>query len=70
MRNKKVRFVQLAILREPSKKPGAPRSRLIGVDTCGRAWERFSDMPPGEWGLIEAPDEPERQRKERSTKRD
>lgn len=55
---KRVRFVHLAVAEVPRKKGLPPVSHIVGVDTRKRVWERYSDMPSGVWGEIEAPNEP------------
>jgi len=36
-----------------------PAEHLFAIDDAGRIWERFSDMPPGEWSEVPPPREPE-----------
>jgi len=74
MLRKKVQFIHLAThVVPPNAVAGAPgvavRTRIVGVDSRGRAWERFSDMPHGQWGQIEPPDEPDPVSKKRARKR-
>lgn len=74
MPKKKVEFIQLATHVVPPNPAAdapemAPKTRIVGVDSRGRAWERFSDMPHGQWGQIEPPDEPEQTSKRRGRKR-
>jgi len=74
MRRKKVEFVQVVAHPVPPNPavdvPGMPpRTRLVGVDARGRVWERYNDMPHGQWGQIEPPDEPEPKGKTRGRRR-
>lgn len=71
---KKLRFVQIALAERCVCHPGdLQRSHALAVDTSGRLWERFSDMPFGQWNLVEVPDEPaisaRQQSKRTATKR-
>ena len=67
---KKIRFVQVAVadvLDGAGGKTG--RSHLVALDKQGRAWERFSDMPAGQWEQIEPPGDASGGSKERGRKR-
>lgn len=66
MSKKKITFVQVAV--RSARVDGAPRSHLTAVDTDGRIWERFSDMPSGEWGQVEPPIDPGQASKRRVRK--
>ena len=55
----KVKAVHVAFNRDPNR-PGA--SHIAIVDTKKRLWERFSDMPHGEWSEVPLPDEPAKPR--------
>jgi hypothetical protein len=68
---KRVRFVWAATTYVPPQDDGRPGCLFtVAGDTKGRTWERFSDLPLGQWKLVETPEEPNQalpQRKERST---
>jgi len=38
---------------------GKLASHVAVTDTKRRAWERFSNDPPGHWSLIDLPEEPD-----------
>jgi hypothetical protein len=60
----KIRVAKWKVLHSP------PRGeRLIIQDTRGRLWQRFDDMPSGQWGEFELPDEPAAERKPRVRRR-
>ena len=67
---KKVKFVHPAIAQQCiCKGADRPHSHIAVVDAEGRLWERFSDMPPGQWGEVERPDAPTASGKTRGRKR-
>lgn len=43
--------------------------RVVVKDSRGRLWERFGDMPSGQWGQIELPAEPDEARAGKRSKK-
>lgn len=70
MQKIKVKFVQVTLAQRcMCQGKGRDHSHMAAVDTKHRIWERFSDMPEGQWGLVEAPDDPPAAGKTPSPKR-
>jgi hypothetical protein len=65
----KIKAKAIAFNKDP-RKPEVVH--VAAVDSRGRIWERYSDMPEGVWGEIPLPDEPnpaENRRRKRASKR-
>ena len=61
--------IRQLVAKDALRVDGAPRAEhLLALDAAGRIWERFSDMPEGEWSIVPGPSKPQQRRSRKQRK--